>query len=126
MQGKSPLPHVRSMRSQFPNLFDLKLHEAVSHSLPSFDCYNLRGVLRQLRVDRMTGFASQQIYFSISSFDSSRLSASNAYFGALGVIGTAQVGGDVASHIKHFTSHDNFLCARDRMAALRPFHQQSG
>ena len=38
-------------RSQFPNSFDLKLREAVSHGLPSFDRYNLRSVVRQLGVD---------------------------------------------------------------------------
>src|SRR5262245_31508855 len=114
----------RERGSQSPNFFDLKLREAVSNGLFAFDCYNLCGVLRQLRVDRMAGFAGQQIYLSILSFESSRLSASNAYSRALGVIWTAQVGGDVASHIKHFASHHNFLCARDSMAALGPFHQQ--
>jgi len=38
-------------RSQFPNFFDLKLREAISHGLPSFDCYNLGRVVRQLGVD---------------------------------------------------------------------------
>src|SRR5262245_26423552 len=73
----------------------------------------------------MTGFAGQQIYLSILSFDSSRLPTSDAYSCAFGVIGTAQVGGDVTSHIEHFASHENFLRTQDRMvAALRPFHQK--
>jgi hypothetical protein len=59
------------------------------------------------------------------SFDSSGLSASNAYSRAHGVVGTAQVGGDVTSHIEHFASNENFLRTQDRMlAALRPFHQK--
>src|SRR5256886_16619010 len=109
------------MRSQFPNFFDLKLREAVSHGLPSFDCYSLGSVVRHLGVDRLADFASQQIHLSILSFDSSGQTASDAVSGALGVIGTAQVIGDVASHIEHFASHENFLRARERMvAALRP------
>src|SRR5207244_12715135 len=76
------------MRSQFPNFFDLKLREAVSHGLPSFDCHNLRGVFRQFGVDRLTRFAGQQINFSILSFDSSGLPISDAYSRALGVLGT--------------------------------------
>ena len=85
--------------SEFPNFFDLKLREAVSHGFPSFDCYNLGSVVRQLGVDRLARFAGQQINFSILSFDSSGLSIPDAYPRALGVLGTAQVGGDVASHI---------------------------
>jgi hypothetical protein len=55
------------------------------------------------------------------SFDSSRQTVPDADSRAFGVIGTAQVGGDVASHIEHFTSHDNFLRASDRrVATLRP------
>src|SRR5947209_8237005 len=115
------------MRSQFPNFFDLKLREAVSHVLPSFDCYGLGSVVRHLGVNGMADFASQQIHLSILSFDSSGQTASDAVSGAFGVIGAAQVVGDVASHIEHFTSHDNFLRASDRrVAALRPFHQQHG
>jgi hypothetical protein len=38
-------------RLQFPNFFDLKLREAVSNTLLSFDGYDLRGVLRKLCVD---------------------------------------------------------------------------
>src|SRR4029077_13027105 len=83
-------------RLQFPNFFDLKLGEAVSHGLPSFDCYSLGSVVGQLGVDRMAGFAGQQINFSILSFDSSGQPASDAVSGAFGVIGTAQVVGDVA------------------------------
>src|SRR4029077_18781740 len=75
----------------------------------------------------MAGFAGQQINFSILSFDSNGQTVSDAYSRALGVIGTAQVVSDVASHIEHFTSHENFLRACDRtVAALRPFHQQRG
>src|SRR5262249_54205123 len=114
-------------RSQFPNFFDLKLREAGSHGLPSFDCYSLGSVVRHLGVDRMAGFASQQIHLSILSFDSSGQTASDAISGTLGVIGTAQVVGDVASQIEHLASHENFLRLRDRrVAALRPFHQQRG
>src|SRR6266513_1373466 len=103
----------------------LKLREAVSHGLPSFDCYSLGSVVRHLGVDRLADFASQQIHLSILSFDSSGQTASDAVSGAFGVTGTAQVVGDVASHIEHFTSHENFLRASDRMvAALRPFHHQ--
>src|SRR5947208_4000393 len=76
------------MRSQFPNFFDLKLREAVSHGLPSFDCYGLGSVVRHLGVNRMADFASQQIHLSILSFDSSGQTASDAVSGALGVIGT--------------------------------------
>src|SRR5438876_1096432 len=115
------------MRSQFSNFFNLKLREAVSHGLASFDCYGLGSVVRHLGVNGMADFASQQIHPSLLSFDSSRQPASDAIPGAFGVIGTAQVVGDVASHIEHFTSHDNFLRASDRrVAALRPFHQQPG
>src|SRR5437899_12224253 len=115
------------MRSQFPNFFDLKLREAVSHSLPSFDCYGLGSVVRHLGVNGMADFASQQIHLSILSFDSSGQTASDAISCALGVIGSAQVVGAVARHLEHFTSHDNFLRASDRkVAALRPFHQQPG
>jgi hypothetical protein len=48
-----PMSHqrVRGERSQFANFFDLKLHEAISHTLLSLDGYNLRGVLCKLRVD---------------------------------------------------------------------------
>ena len=114
-------------QSQIPNFFDLKLCEAISHGLPSFDCYNLGGVVRQLGVDRMTRFAGQQINFSILSFDANGQTVSDAHSRALGVIRTAQVGGNVASHIENFASHENFLRTRDRMvAALRPFHQQHG
>src|SRR5215471_15195527 len=103
----------RELRSQFPNFFDLKLRETTSHGLLSFDCYNLRGVLRQLRINRIARFAGQQIYLSILSFDSRRLSASDAYSSALGVIGTTQVVGDVASHIEHFTRNQDLLRAGD-------------
>ena len=99
------------MRSQFPNFFDLKLREAVSHGLPSFDCYGPGSVVRHLGVNGMADSASQQIHLSVLSFDSSRQTASDAISRVLGVIGTAQVGGDVASHIEHFTRHDNFLRA---------------
>src|SRR6516165_8647888 len=112
-------------RSQFPDFFDLKLREAVSHGLLSFDCYNLRSVLRQLGVDRLTRFAGQQINFSISSFDSSGLPIPDANLRALGVLGTTQVGGDVTSHIEHFASHENFLRTQNRtLSVLRPLHQQ--
>src|SRR5207249_1466961 len=115
------------MRSQFPNFFDLKLREAVSHGLPSFDCYGLGSVVRHLGVNGMADFAGQQIHLSILSFDSSGQTASDAVSGAFGVTGAAQVVGDVASHIEYFTSHKNLLSARDRIvASLRPFHQQRG
>jgi hypothetical protein len=38
-------------QSQFPNFFDLKLREAVSHGLLSFDRYDLGSIVRQLGVD---------------------------------------------------------------------------
>jgi len=88
-------------QSQIPNFFDLKLCEAISHGLPSFDCYNLGGVVRQLGVDRLTRFAGQQINFSILSFDANGQTVSDAHSRALGVIRTAQVGGNVASHIEN-------------------------
>src|SRR5205814_10680681 len=78
------------MRSQFPNFFDLKLREAVSHALPSFDCHNLRGIFRQLGVDRLTRFAGQQIDFSILSFDSSCIPIPYAHLRALVFIRTVQ------------------------------------
>ena len=59
-------------QSQFPNFFDLKLREAVSHGLPSFDRYGFGSVVRYLGVNGMAGFASEQIHLSILSFDSSR------------------------------------------------------
>src|SRR5437899_2708450 len=115
------------MRSQFPNFFDLKLREAVSHGLPSFDYYGLGSVVRHLGVNGMAGFAGEQINPSILSFDSNGQTVSDAHSRTLGVIGTTQVVGDVASHIEHFASHENFLRAHDRtVAALRPFHQQRG
>src|SRR5215472_13699076 len=73
----------------------------------------------------MTGFAGEQIDLSVLSLDSGRLSASDAYSRAFGMIGTTQVVGDVASHIEHFAGYDNFLRARyTAAAAVRPFHQQ--
>jgi hypothetical protein len=104
-------------QSQFPNFFDLKLREAVSHGLPSFDCYGLGSIVRHLGVNGMADFAGQQIHLSILSFDSGGQTASDAVSGAFGVIGTAQVVGDVASHIEHFASDENFLRARDGCGA---------
>src|SRR5437868_6446858 len=75
----------------------------------------------------MARLAGQQIYLSISSFDSSGQTIPNAYSGALSVIRTTQVGGDIASHIEHLAGHENFLRVRDRrVAVLRPFHKQRG
>ena len=103
------IPSRRERPSQFPNFFDLKLREAVSHGLPSFDCYNLGSVARHLGVYRMAEFASQQIHLSILRFDSSGQTASDAVSGALGMLGTAQVVGDVASQIEHFAGHENLV-----------------
>jgi len=70
----------------------------------------------------MAGFAGQQINFPIFSFDANGQAVSDAHSRALGVIGTTQVVGDVASHIEHLARDENFLRARDRtVAALRPF-----
>ena len=121
------IPSRRERPSQFANFFDLKLREAVSHGLPSFDCYNLGSVARHLGVYRMAEFASQQIHLSILGFDSGRLPASDTHSRTFGMIRTAQVVSDVAGHIEHFAGHDNFLRARGRtMAALRPLHHQQG
>src|SRR5438132_8960170 len=78
------IPSRREHPSQFSNFFDLKLGEAVAHGLPSFDCYGLGSVVSHLGVNRMADFASQQIHFSILSFDSSRQAASDAVSGAFG------------------------------------------
>src|SRR5262249_25045891 len=81
---------LETCSSELPNFLDLKLGEAVSHAFLSFDDHDLRGVFRQLGVDRLTRFAGQQVNFSILSFDSSGLPVSDANSRALGVIGTTQ------------------------------------
>src|SRR5947199_10661314 len=91
-------------RSQLPNFFDLKLCKAVAHAFLSFDCHNLRGVVCQLGVDRLTRFAGQQINFSISIFDSSGLPIPDAHSCEFGALGTAEVGSNLPSHIDNFDS----------------------
>src|SRR5438477_6535542 len=88
--------------SEFPNFFHLNLRESIARSFLSFDCDDLRGVIRKLGI-HVGAETRQQINFSVFLFYSDLQAVSNAVACAGSMFGTAQVIGDVTSEIEHFT-----------------------
>src|SRR5262245_32862948 len=87
-----------SRASQFLNFLDLKFYESVAATFFSLNRYCFGSVISQLRVDRMN-FVDQQINLAVVRFYPYRKTISNAVPRALGMVRTAQVIGDITSHI---------------------------
>src|ERR1043166_6103798 len=110
---------------KFANFFHLNLRETVPVRFLSSNRDNLRGVIRELRVDRMLGLTGQEIDFSVLALDSYRQSFPNAFARVRGVLRSAHVVGNVTSHIEQLALDGDFRRLRDPLISPIPKFQRN-